>query len=298
MDTPTRTVFFHALVVSLAVAGLGAQNIVTNGDFESGNTTGWRFGGYTLNSKVDTFDTTGGGTSKCFNTVPGGQQTPGPYPPNWMEQDVVIVQGVVHEFRADIASSAIYAYNGDGGTIEAFVDGAKVATHAFGPIAVNTVERTRLCGRIVPTTSGPKKLRITFHRNYLAATNRTPTCYIDNIFLGRTQGPTVCFPGERKAGGSFQILTQGTAGYRFALFLAVGPANPPVQVPGWTGQWELANPSLPLVVGNLDTAGRWSFSTIVPAAAMSAKAWIQGAQAAPSSSQVVHMGYSQEVNIY
>ncbi len=202
----------YTLALVLVAAPVGAQSLVTNGSFEGGNTTGWTFGGHTLNSKVDAFNTTGGGSSKCFNTMPGGKQTPGPYPVNWMEQDVLIIQGVVHEFRADIATTATFATNADGGTIVAFVDGARVATHAFGTIPVNTVERTRLCGRIVPTTTGRKKLRITFHRRFLTALTRTPTCFIDNIFLGRAQGLTVCFPGERKAGSTMQIQALGNAG--------------------------------------------------------------------------------------
>ena len=43
---------FHALALSLAAGALGAQNLVTNGDFEGGTTTtgspkGWTLSGYT-----------------------------------------------------------------------------------------------------------------------------------------------------------------------------------------------------------------------------------------------------------
>jgi len=286
------------ITLALVAAPLGAQNLVSNGSFETGNTAGWSFGGHTLNAKVDAFDTTGGGASKCFNNMPGGKQTPGPYPVNWMEQDVLIIQGVVHEFRADIATTQTFtSTNADGGTIVAYVDGVAVATHAFGSISSMAVERTRLCGRIVPKTTGKKKLRITFHRRFLTALNRTPTCFIDNIFLGRTSGLTVCFPGERKAGATVGIQALGNPGNKFAIFLGVGQQTPALPIPGWTGAWELKSPYFPLVIGTLDTSGQWRLAASVPASAKGAKAWIQGAMAA-SSSPVVNLGFGQEVNVY
>ncbi|MHC4815916.1 MAG: hypothetical protein ACYTFN_22830, partial [Planctomycetota bacterium] len=48
-------------LLALLAAPLAAQNLVTNGDFESGNTNGWTFTGYTVNPKVMNFNTTGTG---------------------------------------------------------------------------------------------------------------------------------------------------------------------------------------------------------------------------------------------
>ncbi|MHC4918771.1 MAG: hypothetical protein ACYTKC_04165 [Planctomycetota bacterium] len=294
---------FHALVLSLAAGALGAQNLVTNGDFEAGTTTtgapkGWTLSGYACTQNVNMADVTGGGASNCFNCRPGGKTTPKPYPPNIMEQDVLLIPGVVHEFRADIMAARPNSTvgNADAGTFEVFVDGVSIAKKAFGGISPPAIHRTRLCARIVPKSVGKKKLRITFHRNYTCNTN-TPVSYIDNIFLGRTAGLTICFPGERKAARSVQMSAQGNAGYKFAIFIGVKKSVVPLPIPGWTGQWELATPHFPLVIGNLDTSGRWSLNVPLPAGAKGAKAWVQGAQAGPRST-IVNLGYAQEVNVY
>ena len=293
------SVLFHALVLPLTAAGLGAQNLVTNGDFEGGTNTngdpnGWTVSGYTVAPLVSNYDTTGGGATNSYNHHPGGRSYPNAGV-NAIGQEMLIIQGVVHEFRADIASVAVGG-NTDGGTVEVFVDGVSAGKHAFGKILSNTIERTRLCIPVVPKSTGKKKLRITFHRLFVTHIG-TPTVHIDNIFFGRTRGLTVCFPGERKAGSSMQIQARGNAGDRFAIFIGVGKAEPTLPILGWTGRWELASPFFPLVIGNLDTSGKWSLSAQVPAAAKGAKAWVQGAQAAPTS-LVVNLGFGQEVNVY
>ncbi|MHC4514089.1 MAG: hypothetical protein ACYS5W_10350 [Planctomycetota bacterium] len=159
---------FHALVLSLAAGALGAQNLVTNGDFEAGTTTtgapkGWTLSGYACTQNVNMADVTGGGASNCFNCRPGGKTTPKPYPPNIMEQDVLLIPGVVHEFRADIMAARPNSTvgNADAGTFEVFVDGVSIAKKAFGGISPPAIHRTRLCARIVPKSVGKKKLRIT-----------------------------------------------------------------------------------------------------------------------------------------
>ncbi|MHC4514087.1 MAG: hypothetical protein ACYTGW_12195 [Planctomycetota bacterium] len=288
-----------ALSLAFLALPLGAQNLVTNGDFEAGTTTtggpkGWTQTGYTVAPMVSKFDTTGGGATNSYNHHPGGKTFPNTGV-NAIEQEMLIIQGIVYEFRADIASAAAGG-NADGGTVEVFVDGVSVAKHAFGNIAGQSTERTRLCVRLVPKASGKKKLRITFHRRYVTHTG-TPTVHIDNIFLAIAQGLTVCFPGERKAGSTVQMVARGNPGDRFAIFIGVKKNTTPLPIPGWTGRWELANPFFPLVVANLDTTGQWKLAAPVPLAAKGAKAWVQGAQANPKST-VVHLGYAQEVNVY
>ncbi|MHC4514088.1 MAG: hypothetical protein ACYS5W_10345 [Planctomycetota bacterium] len=93
------------------------------------------------------------------------------------------------------------------------------------------------------------------------------------------------------------MSAQGNAGYKFAIFIGVKKSVVPLPIPGWTGQWELATPHFPLVIGNLDTSGRWSLNVPLPAGAKGAKAWVQGAQAGPRST-IVNLGYAQEVNVY
>ncbi|MHC4076900.1 MAG: hypothetical protein ACYST0_00515, partial [Planctomycetota bacterium] len=202
-----------ALSLAFLAMPLGAQNLVTNGDFEGGTTTtgapkGWTLTGYTVAPMVSKFDTTGGGATNSYNHHPGGKTFPNTGV-NAIEQELLVIQSVVYEFRADIASVATGG-NADGGTVEVFVDGVSMVKHAFGNIGGNSTERTRLCARLVPKASGKKKLRITFHRRFVTHTG-TPTVHIDNIFLALAQGLTVCFPGERKAGSSVQISARGNA---------------------------------------------------------------------------------------
>jgi len=288
----------YAITLALVAAPLSSQNLVTNGDFEGGTNPnglpkGWTFSGYALAQQLSKVDVTGGGASNSFNCRPGGKQLPTPYPPNNMDQNVVLIQGVVHEFRADIASVANNG-NADGGTFEVFVDGVSAGKHLFGRITLQTTERTRLCLRIVPKVSGSKVLRITFHRRYLNTTG-TPVCAIDNIFFGRTQGPTVCFPGERLAGTAVNISAFGTAGSRFGIFVSAKNTTP-YPISSWTGQWALANPFVPLVIGTLnDTRGEWHLSPSVPASAKGVKIWLQGIQVTTTN---LHLGFAQEVNIY
>ncbi|MHC4514086.1 MAG: hypothetical protein ACYTKC_04155 [Planctomycetota bacterium] len=288
-----------ALSLAFLAMSLSAQNLVFNGDFEggtkpNGDPNGWTVSGFTFNPMVSKHNTTGGSVTNCYNHHPGGKTSPNTAV-NAIEQEMVFIQGVVHEFRADIASTNSSS-NGDGGTVEVFVDGVSVGKHAFGFISGGTIERTRLCIRVVPKATGKKKLRITFHRRFIALSG-TPLVLIDNIFLGRTQGPTLCFPGERKAGSSVQIQARGNPGDKFAIFIGVGPAKPSLPIPGWTGQWELASPYVPLVLANLDGTGQWYLAAPVPLSARGAKAWLQGAQANPKST-VVHLGHAQEVNVY
>lgn len=298
MRTSLSSLVLRALFLPLAAAGLGAQNLVVNGDFEggtnsSGDPNGWLVSGYTVAAMVSKFDTTGGGATNSYNHHPGGKTYPNTGV-NAIEQDVLLVQGVVHEFRADIASVAVGG-NADGGTVEVFVDGVSIGKHAFGSIASNATERTRLCLRAVPTTSGKKRLKITFFRRYVTHTG-TPTVHIDNIFFGRTAGPTLCFVGERKAGGMTKVSVLGAAKARFGIFIS--PKNTtPYPIPPWSGQWELAAPFFPLVIADLDANGQWSLAVTVPASAKGIKAWFQGIQGPPTSA-VLAMGFGQEVNVY
>src|SRR5690606_24677224 len=72
-----RSSFLVSVLTLVLGLPLAAQaELVVNGDFENNNTNGWTFSGYTVAAQVSPFDTTGIGTSPCFNNRPGGQQTP------------------------------------------------------------------------------------------------------------------------------------------------------------------------------------------------------------------------------
>ncbi|MCB9888659.1 MAG: hypothetical protein H6836_03710 [Planctomycetes bacterium] len=253
----------------LLTGALPAQNLVTNGDFNSGNSNGWTFAGYTLGAAVDMFDTNGIGSSNCFNCRPGGQVTPPPYAPNSMAQNVLVIQGIEHLFTCDLANSRLVNLsNADGGTVEVYVDNVLVARHAFGNYVSGSTNRNRLCARFTPTATGQKELKITFHRNYLTSTgtNPTPTVYIDNISLIASPNlPVLCPRGERKVGTTMNLEVSGTANAQFALFVSPAALSSGFQIPGFGGLWWLGNPLLQVVNGlPLDAGGLNTLNLPVP----------------------------------
>ena len=95
------TTHFVLGVVTLA-AGLSAQNMVQNGDFED-PTFGWTLNNYGINPAVESFDTTGAGGSQAYAVTPGwlndqAQTT------HSIERTISIVEGEVYEIRVDVAA--------------------------------------------------------------------------------------------------------------------------------------------------------------------------------------------------
>ena len=133
------------LVLALSAAPLASQNFVTNGDF-SGGLTGWTEAGFSVNPMVESFDTTGLGASQAYGCNPGGQVTPGPYPPNSIEQSVTLAAGVPYEFTAEIHVSRVAAVgNADAGTFWVEVGGVEVTRTALGGYLASLPQRARLC---------------------------------------------------------------------------------------------------------------------------------------------------------
>ncbi len=253
------------LVAALAAIPLSAQNFVTNGDFAAG-LTGWtQGGGYCYSPLAETWDTTGAGASLSFGCNPGGQVTPPPYPANTLEQTVTVAQGVPYEIRADLSTVKLVhtSANADGGTIWAQVNGIEVARHAFGYYAYPKVYRAQLCGRFVPTTSGPVTLKIGFERAYLGTIN-TPRVNIDNISLQFASGATFCIRNNRQLGSTVNFEVQGAPQAPFAVF-AAAKSGGPLTIPGFAGTYllDLATTSL-IWSGTLSATGLATLPVQVP----------------------------------
>src|SRR5438270_10051106 len=162
-----------AVLLAVAVLGLTAgpasAAIVTNGDFETGDLTGWTTfttaSGTANNGSpptVSSFDTTGSGASNAaqFNvglTSGNSQQGGGIY------QTISLTPG---DFllTADIASTA--ANNGDCGTFNLLIDGSTKATHSFGACSLTDTSRAQLGATLHATSSGGHELRVLITRGY------------------------------------------------------------------------------------------------------------------------------------
>jgi len=279
-----------ALATGLLGSSLAAQNLVTNGNFESNNTNGWTFTGYAVNPKVMNYNTTGAGASLSFSNRPGSKaKTTPPGGSYTMEQKVAVIQGLPHLLTADIAvANTLPLTNVDAGNFEFWVDSKLLKRVKFGSIFPNQIERKQVCIRFTPTASGSKQFKVVFSRAWGAQLG-TPRHHIDNIVMLRTpSSPIICPRNERKIGGNLTVDIYGAAGNRFAVFLAASQALP-APLPGFTGNWHLPLPplSVPVLFQNFDSTGAYRFQVALTQASAGAVAGIplywQGIEATSSS---------------
>lgn len=171
-----------------------AQAMLINGDFETGDLSGWTTfttanGTLGNGGAVTLFDTTGGGASLAatFNVgqvsfvdgVPAG---------GGIFQSVALAAGN-YTLSADIAAFNAPSTNASGGIFDLLFDNVVVDTLDFG--IINGTERGLLAS-LVNVTAGVHEVRLRMQRPFLRDTN-TPYQYLDNIVL-RGDTPTVPAP--------------------------------------------------------------------------------------------------------
>ena len=256
------------LSLALAIPAMAQNdaNLVTNGDF-TGTLLPWVMGGgYSCAPGLDTTYATDGITvSDAFGAGPGGQVTPGPYPPNTIEQSINVVFGTTYELRADVSSSRASASgtNADAGTIYAQVNGVEVARITFGNITITETKRAHLCARFVASVTGSVPLTIFMERRYLCNTG-TPRVNVDNVSVEDVTGPTYCIVGNRKIGTTVTFQVEGEPNAVYATFLA-GGATGGLAIPGFNGLYTLDLGSTSLfLLGGLDAAGLASVPLSIP----------------------------------
>jgi hypothetical protein len=267
----------HLLAVAALLCGLSvpAQGTewVANGSF-TGTLAPWTMGGgYSVNPGLDaTFDTTGMGVSDSFGCSAGGQVTPAPYPPNTIEQTILMIQGLTYEFRADAAGSrqnAPTVNNADIGTIWVEVDNVEVARHAFANYTNNglpggEIKRAQIVGRFTPATTGNVTLRISFQRAYLANTG-TPRVNLDNVSIRDVVGPTYWIRGNRKLGTNVTHELRGAPNALFGTFVALGENPTGAPFPGVSGLFHLDfATTVTLALGLTDANGEASYPVAIP----------------------------------
>jgi hypothetical protein len=180
---------------SLMVTAGAAQAQLINGNFATGDFTGWTLintanGGSAL-TQVTLFDTAGTGVptySAEFEAgeVSGGEGGGGLGQGAGISQDVLLGAGQLG-ISLDIAATTP-GNNADAGTFELFLDGIVVASHAFGGINVGQTLRSTLnyTGTI---TAGTHDIAIEILRGYGAEYPDTPFEYIANVELSGSAVP-------------------------------------------------------------------------------------------------------------
>lgn len=140
-----------------------------NGDFQTGDFTGWTTFTTAIGSigtpAVVSFDTTGSGASLAAQFQVGrtdflGSSQEG----GGIFQSVVVSTPGHFELSVDIAAEKTSERsNGEGGVFTLLLDGVAVDSHAFGPIAGNTTLRSSL-GATVNLSAGAHEFRVLITR--------------------------------------------------------------------------------------------------------------------------------------
>lgn len=193
-----------ALLLLFAMAGTARAQILINGNFETGDFTGWtefntvggstpygQEAGGTSVYQVVQFDTAGTGTpsyaaefevGEVSGVIGGGGlgQGAGIY------QDVTLNAGTLN-ISLDIAATSP-ANSADAGTFQLLLDGNVVASEDLGGIDVGQVIRSTLdySGNI---TSGTHQIAIDMRIGYGTEYGDTPFQYLDNVTLSGTAVP-------------------------------------------------------------------------------------------------------------
>jgi hypothetical protein len=198
------------------------------------------------------------GASDSFGVNAGGQTTPSPYPPNTLEQNILVIQGFTYEFRCDASGARPAAptlANADIGTLWVEVDNVEIARFAFGNYVPGQTKRAQIVGRFAPQTTGTVPLRIFFERRFVGGA-ANPRMNIDNVSVKDVVGPTYWIQGNRPLGATQSHAIRGDANALFGTFVALGQNPAGVAFPGVTGLWllDLATTTT-LAFGSTDNNG-------------------------------------------
>ena len=169
-----------------------AGAVLVNGDFETGDFTGWTL--YTTNGAVGTpavtlFDTSHSGTPSHSARFQAGD-TAG----DWSQGGGGLFQNIFVPLQGsltlalDAASYSSEGPNGEGGLVTLFFDHTAVASLDFGAIGANETKYGHLAATIPTVATGTYELRIQVTRAALT-TWYTPYQYIDNVTIGGTAIP-------------------------------------------------------------------------------------------------------------
>lgn len=183
-----------AAVCLACAAGSARANLLTNGDFETGNLGGWTVrltpNGRTFVQQVVPYDIDGPGplgSSPAANFWVG-QLTfvSGAWEGIEMVQNLSLTGGTQYTFDADLSVfRGGTVNNGSGGKFEVIVDGAVLATWDSGSIIAGVPEFSHLTTTFTPALSGNYEVGLRITRPY-TATNVNQ--YVDNVVFDSQSG--------------------------------------------------------------------------------------------------------------
>jgi hypothetical protein len=183
---------FALCMVVLGVAGT-AQSQLVNGNFETGDFTGWVLfntpNGSLGDAQVVQFDTAGTGTPSFSAQFEVGLT--GGYAPQQgggILQYVTLGSGQL-TINLGIAALNVGVVNADGGTFELLLDGTVVDSYAFGEIGIagpfGSLPQTNYSTLSYSGTveAGTHEIAIEMDRDWLNRAGDTPYQYLDNVVL-------------------------------------------------------------------------------------------------------------------
>jgi hypothetical protein len=170
-----------------------AQSLLVNGDFQTGDLTGWtQF--VTTHGTVGTpgvtlFDTSNTGNPslsaefQAGNLLANGAQEGG-----GIYQYFTLSSADNLQFSANAASFAAFP-NGEGGQVSVFLDGMLFDNVSFGIMnGVSLTKYSLLSANLPNVSAGQHELEILFTRG-VGAASYTPIQYVDNVSLSVVQVP-------------------------------------------------------------------------------------------------------------
>lgn len=178
--------FTAGVVCTLAAASAAfAAPIIVNGDFQTGDLTGWST--YTTTNgtigtpSVEVFEVVSGALNSAAQLRVGQVNFGGPAAGGGIFQSFDLSAGGQYTFTADIASQSTdpKSLNAEGGIFSLLIDGVTVSTYAFHSINSGITLRSSLSYTGV-LAAGTHELRIEALRPFLTK-ETTPLQFIDNV---------------------------------------------------------------------------------------------------------------------
>ena len=198
---------FRRFFATVACAGIAAglmlvpaakASIVTNGDFATGDFTGWTLFTTPNGSlgpaglpAVTSFNVTGAGAQNAANFQVGEVRFDGTEQGGGITQSVTLPGGLI-SFSANVAAlgdTTVDAINSEGGVFRVLLDGITEDTLSIGSIAANAVIRGTLAFTAAES-AGPHTLEILMTRMFTDVTlGNTPQQFITNIAISAIPEP-------------------------------------------------------------------------------------------------------------
>ena len=170
-------------VAALGLAGAVRANVVTNGDFETGNASGWTIVKGNWMQEAGVGYVGHGLNSLCFWCRAGTGQYGWDDPKVYLKQNLWLIGGTEYNFSADVAASS-GSNNGDGGTVAASLSGyGPLASHSFGTIGASEWKFATLEAQFTVPATGTYELVCTASRRAGIGPGNTPADYLDNIMI-------------------------------------------------------------------------------------------------------------------